>query len=33
MESKMQTGVLLVLGPILAGIGWLGFYPQEEGPA
>lgn len=33
MESKMQTGVLLVLGPIIALIGWMGFYPQAEGPA
>ncbi len=29
MGSKMQTGLLLVIGTILAGIGWMALYPGD----
>ena len=29
MGSKMQTGLLLVIGTILAGIGWMVLYPGD----
>ena len=29
MESRMQTGLLLILGTIVATIGWIGFYPAD----
>lgn len=31
MESKMQTGLLLVLGTIVSLIGWIFFYPVDGG--
>ena len=30
MESKMQTGLLLVLGAIVSAIGWMGIYPVGD---
>jgi len=30
MESKMQTGLLLVLGAIVSLIGWMGLYPVGD---
>jgi hypothetical protein len=29
MDSKMQTGLLLVLGPIVAMVGWMVLYPSD----
>ena len=29
MDSKMQTGLLLVLGPIISALGWFVFYPAN----
>lgn len=31
MGFKMQTGLLLVIGTIVAGIGWMGIYPDGGG--
>ena len=31
MGSKMQTGLLLVIGTISAAIGWMVLYPADSG--
>ena len=33
MESKMQTSLLLIIGPIVALVGWMFIYPAGEGVA
>ena len=30
MGSKMQTGLLLILGPIVALVGWIAIYPGDD---
>ena len=32
MGSKMQTGLLLILGTIVSLVGWMAIYPAGEGP-
>ena len=32
MGSKMQTGLLLILGTIVAIVGWMAIYPGGGGP-
>jgi hypothetical protein len=33
MESKMQTGLLLILGTIVSLVGWMAIYPAGDGTA